>query len=199
MRDSDQDLSSLIVARSDGPVREIADLRGRRVGVGAADSPQATLIPLLHLAEAGLEPGRNFEVRRYDVLVGKHGDHVGGERDAARGLLAGDVDACCMLDANHLAFAQEGTLPQGATRILARTGSYDHCNFSVLDDAPRAPVARFVELLMGMSYQDASVRPLLDLEGLKAWKPGRVSGYALLNRAVDRFGTLDGFLAERAR
>jgi len=39
-----------------------------------------------------------------------------------------------------------------------------------------------------MSYDDPTVRRLLDLEGLKKWLPGRVEGYALLERAVDRFG-----------
>ena len=46
-----------------------------------------------------------------------------------------------------------------------------------------------------MSYDDPEVRPLLDLEGLKEWRSGRVSGYELLNRAVDRFAYLDGWLA----
>ena len=51
------------------------------------------------------------------------------------------------------------------------------------------------ELILGMSYDDPAVRPLLDLEGLKEWRPGRLSGYAQLNRAVDRFGTLEPWLA----
>jgi hypothetical protein len=38
------------------------------------------------------------------------------------------------------------------------------------------------------------VRPLLDLEGLKAWKPGRTQGYELLDRAISRFGTVDAWL-----
>ena len=42
-----------------------------------------------------------------------------------------------------------------------------------------------------MSYADPEVRPLLDLEGLKQWLPGRTEGYALLAEAVDRFGYLD--------
>lgn len=46
------------VRRADGPIHTLGDLRGKRVGVGAADSPQATLIPLLALAEAGVEPDR---------------------------------------------------------------------------------------------------------------------------------------------
>ena len=104
MRDADCDLRSLVLVLADGAVAEVADLRGRVVAVGALDSPQATLLPLAHLREAGLEPGRDFEVRRYDVLAGKHGDHVGGERDAATALAAGEVDAACVLEGNHRLF-----------------------------------------------------------------------------------------------
>lgn len=196
MRDTDCDLTSVIVVREDSPIRTIADLRGKKVGVGASDSPQATLIPLLHLAEAGLEPETDFAVRRFDVLVGKHGDHIGGERDAARALMQGEVDAATMIDGNHLLFGKEGTLPTGATRILAQTAEYDHCNFTMLDDAPDDLINEFSRLLMSMSYDDPKVRPLLDLEGLKVWKPGRTDHYALLSRAVERFGTIDGFVAD---
>ncbi|MEZ5962832.1 MAG: PhnD/SsuA/transferrin family substrate-binding protein [Planctomycetota bacterium] len=194
MRDTDQDLTSVVVVRADGPVQKVDDLRGKSLGVGAGDSPQATLIPLEHLAAQGLVADVDFRVRRFDVLVGKHGDHVGGERDAAKALLAGEVDAACMIDGNHLLFAQEGTLPRGATRVLTQTGPYDHCNFTVLDGAPEALVARFHELLLGMRYDDPDVRPLLDLEGLKAWRPGRTSGYGLLERACTRFDALAPFL-----
>ena len=194
MRDTDRDLTSLIVVRADAPFASVTDLRGRRVAVGANDSPQATLIPLLLLAEAGVEPGRDADVIPFDVLVGKHGDHVGGERDAARALMAGGADAACLIDSNHLQFAREGLFPSGSTRLLAQTPPYDHCNFTVFDDAPAPLVARFTELLLGMSHDDPSVRPLLDMEGLNAWLPGRTSGYAQLVRAIDRFGTIDAFL-----
>ena len=40
-----------------------------------------------------------------------------------------------MIDSNHLLFINEGTLPAGATRALARTAPYDHCNFTALDDS----------------------------------------------------------------
>jgi ABC-type phosphate/phosphonate transport system substrate-binding protein len=195
MRDTDRELTSVVVVHSDAPIRSLAQLRGRTVAVGASDSPQATLLPLLHLAENGLEPGRDFEVQRHDLLVGLHGDHTGGERAAAEALMAGRADAACLIDANHLAFARDGTLGGEKTRVLAQTGPYDHCNFTVLDGAPQASLALFRELLLGMSYGDAEVRPLLDLEGLKRWLPGRVSGYAQLERAVDRFGALDAWLA----
>ena len=196
MRDTDCDLTSVIAVRNDSPIRSIEDLRGKIVAVGASDSPQATLIPLLHLAEAGLEPEKDFAVRLFDVLVGKHGDHIGGERHAAKALIEGTVDAACMIDGNHLLFTREGTLPSNSTRILAQTAEYDHCNFTVLDDAPEAVITRFCDLLMSMSYDDPQVRPLLDLEGLKQWKPGRTEKYALLARAVNQFKTIDAFVAE---
>ena len=194
MRDTDQDLTSVIVVRDPCQVTSVEDLRGKTIGVGAGDSPQATMIPLQHLAELGLVADRDFEVRRFDVLVGKHGDHVGGERDAARALMAGEVDAACMIDGNHLVFTNEGTLPQGKSRVLTQTGTFDHCNFTVLDGAPTDRIARFKELLLSMSYDDPDVRPLLDLEGLKQWRDGRLSGYALLEQSCARFGYLDSFL-----
>jgi ABC-type phosphate/phosphonate transport system substrate-binding protein len=198
MRDTDMDLTSVIVVKDDSPIAKLDDLRGKRVAVGAADSPQATLIPLEFLAAAGLKAGDDIDVKYFDVLVGKHGDHIGGERDAAKALMKGEVDAACIIDGNHLLFAKEGTLPSGSTRVLGQTGTYDHCNFTILDDAPRDLIGKFRELLLSMKYEDPEVRPLLDLEGLKTWKPGRTEGYALLAAACDRFGTIDGFVDEVA-
>jgi phosphonate transport system substrate-binding protein len=191
MRDSDQDLTSVIVVRAAAPIHTLADLKGKRAGVGALDSPQATLIPLSHLRAQRLVPGVDVEVVYHDLLGGKHGDHIGGEREAARALMANKVDAICVIDGNHLLFSSEGTLPPGATRILAQTAAYDHCNMTASSSAPTALIGRFRELLLGMSYDDPEVRPLLDLEGLKVWRPGRLEGYRLLERAVDEEGFYD--------
>ncbi|MCA1672006.1 MAG: phosphate/phosphite/phosphonate ABC transporter substrate-binding protein [Actinobacteria bacterium] len=72
----------MVVVRADSPVRTVADLKGQTVAVGAVDSPQATLIPLAHLRSTSLQPDQDVTVRRFDVGVGLHGDHIGGERDA---------------------------------------------------------------------------------------------------------------------
>lgn len=209
MRDSDRDLTSVVVVRADSPIRSVADLRGANIGVGAADSPQATLIPLLSIAEAGIEPGRDVEVVRHDVLLGKHGDHIGGERDAIKALLGSTVDAACILDANRLAFSREGLLAPNATRVVHQTALYDHCNMTVIDDShaksrtsdavggsggAHPNLGTFAELLRSMSYDDPVARPLLDMEGLKQWLPGRTSGYGLLDRAIERFMPIPAWL-----
>jgi ABC-type phosphate/phosphonate transport system substrate-binding protein len=187
MRDTDRDLTSVVVVRADSPIQSIQDLQGKTVGVGAVDSPQATLLPLDHLRRARVQVG----IRRFDVGVGLHGDHVGGEREAARALLAGQVDAACMIDGNHLLFSHEGTLPAGATRVIAQTQPFDHCNMTIGPAVDQALAERFRGLLLGMSYADPELRQLFDLEGLKRWCDGRTEGYAPLEGAVDRLDFYD--------
>ena len=74
MRDTDMDLQSVLVVPAGAKAQSPGDLRGATVGFGAIDSPQATLIPLDHLRQAGLVGDRDYAVRRFDVLGGKHGD-----------------------------------------------------------------------------------------------------------------------------
>jgi ABC-type phosphate/phosphonate transport system substrate-binding protein len=164
MRDSDCDLTSIVLVRSDSSIRDVAGLKGARVAVGADDSPQATLIPLSFIASLGLDPGKDFQLLRFDLLRGKHGDHIGGERDAARAVLRGDVDAACMIDGNHLLLNQEGVLQPGATRVLATTPKYDHCNFTVLDDAPGELIDRFASCCSACLMQ---IRPFVRCSILK--------------------------------
>jgi ABC-type phosphate/phosphonate transport system substrate-binding protein len=180
MRDTDRDLTSVVVVRSDSDVTGIEGLAGKTVATGAIDSPQGTLLPLALLGEV------DVVVKRMEVGVGLHGDHIGGERDAARALAAGEVDAACLLDGNHLLFTTEGILPANGTRIVAQTPPFDHCNMTVIG-APSPAMERFVSLLLAMDYADPTVRPLLDLEGLTRWLPGRLTGYPQLEAAVDRF------------
>jgi phosphonate transport system substrate-binding protein len=185
MRDSDRDLTSVVIVRADSGIESIGDLRGRTIGTGAVDSPQATLLPLSLLRHGGVDPDVDVKVRRFDMGVGLHGDHIGGEREAARALVAGEVDAACLIDGNLLLFGREGTISAGSTRVIAQTPPYDHCNMTVGADAPSSLVERFDQLLSAMRYDDPVMRPLLDLEGLKQWEPGRISGYEQLERAVD--------------
>jgi phosphonate transport system substrate-binding protein len=191
MRDTDRNLTSVVVARADSGFQEVEDLAGAVVAVGAIDSPQATLIPLAHLRVVGMEPGRDFRVAHQDSLGGKHGDHGTAERAAARALVSGEVDAACMIAGNHILFAAEGVVPPGSLRVIAETGPFDHCNFTVGRSADRAAMDRFRSILLGMRYEDPAIRPLFELEGLRAWVEGRTEGYDLLEAAVDTFGFYD--------
>ena len=140
MRDTDRDLTSIILVRSDSEIRTVRDLKGRTIAVGAKDSPQATLIPLSYLADNGVDPRADASVVFFDRIGGQaRRPHRRRARMPPAPLLRGAADAACMIDANHLLFTREGTMPSGTTRVLAQTPPYDHCNFTVLDGAPRRP------------------------------------------------------------
>lgn len=188
MRDTDRDRASYLVARRDGPIKRLEDLAGRSLAVGASDSPQATLIPLGQLTRRGLLPGRDVRVRRFDVLVGKHGDHIGGELEALEALKRGDVDASVMMDLNWDTWTRDGTLDPEAFAIAWTSPRYDHCVFTVRADFPRDAERRWTEVLFSMRYDNPAHREMMDLEGLKAWLPGRTTGYGPLADAVEALG-----------
>lgn len=184
MRDTDRDRLSYIVARRDGPVTALADLRGRTLAVGARDSPQATLIPLGLLREHGIDPRRDVYIMPFDLQVGLHGDHVGGELEAFRSLERGEAEASTMLDLNWLSWMREGIIDPAKFVAITSTKPFDHCVFTVHDNLDRSLEAGWLETLFTMRYDDPRHQEMMDLEGLKAWLPGRTSGFGPLSAAV---------------
>jgi phosphonate transport system substrate-binding protein len=185
MRDTDRDRVTHLVVRRDSGIDAPADLRGKTVATGAIDSPQATLLPVHLLHEHGLLPGRDFTLRRFDLMVGKHGDHIGGELEALRSLQRGESHCSAVLDLNWERWTADGTASHHELMVLASTPRFDHCNFTVLDSFPVKDQDRWLGALFKMSYDNPSHREMMDMEGLKAWLPGRTSGYADLTKAIE--------------
>ena len=74
MRDTDRGWVSHIVALEASGLSSLEELRGRRVGFGDSDSPQAQILPVHALRAQGFDPERDFRATRLDRDVGKHGD-----------------------------------------------------------------------------------------------------------------------------
>jgi ABC-type phosphate/phosphonate transport system substrate-binding protein len=121
-------------------------------------------------------------------MVGKHGDHVGGELDALRSLQQGESDACALLDLNWQNWQADGTADPEALVSLITTQPFDHCNFTVLESFPSEEEERWREVLFRMSYDNPEHREMMDMEGLKEWLPGRTSSYAALTEAAEQQG-----------
>jgi ABC-type phosphate/phosphonate transport system substrate-binding protein len=185
MRDTDCDRCTHFIVRKGSGIAALADLRGKTVAMGAKDSPQATLIPTEFLRSSGLEAGKDYQVQRFDVLVGKHGDHIGGELDAFKHLASGKAAASAMLDLNWQTWTADGTINGNEFAILATTDRFDHCVFAVRSDFPEQVKAAWLNVLFSMSYENPKHREMMDMEGLKAWAPGRTTGFGILTRAVE--------------
>jgi phosphonate transport system substrate-binding protein len=183
MRDTDRGrVTHVVVAK--GQVAAVADLAGKTVAFGAKDSPQATLIPKEHLRRNGLAEG-SYTPLGFDVLVGKHGDHIGGEKEAFGALQDGRAAAACMLDLNWEAWTRDGTVDPARFAILTTTAPFDHCVFTVRSDFPKDREAAFLRALFAMDYANPRHREMMDMEGLKRWEPGRTSGFELLTAACE--------------
>jgi phosphonate transport system substrate-binding protein len=192
MRDTDRDLVSYFIVRKDSGIEAVEDLRGKTVATGALDSPQATLIPLQLLRRHDLLPERDFTLQRHDLLVGMHGDHVGGERAAFDSLAEGKADAATILNWNWLTWQQNGTADPTRYKILATTPAFDHCNFTVLQNFPAEEEKAWLDVLFRMRYDNPDHRKMMDMEGLKEWLPGRTEGYAILSEAVEQQKFFEG-------
>src|SRR5690606_23934804 len=151
MRHTDRDGCTHIIANKSAGIAGLGDLKGQTRGSGAKDSPQARLIPIQLLHDGGLKDG-DYTAKRFDVLVGKHGDHIGGELDAFKALEAGDVDASCLLDLNWEGWTKDGTINSAEYGIVATTAKFDHCVLTVLESFAADREKAFLDALFAMTY-----------------------------------------------
>lgn len=192
MRDTDRDKSTFIVIKKDS-FKNVADLRGKKIGFGALDSPQARLIPILYLHKNGLEFGKDYIENRFDIGVGLHGDHVGGEKDSMQALLNGEVDATFCLDKNFNAWCNDGTVDKNAVEVLDKTDCFDHCIFTFAPNVDNSDIDEYSKLMLIMDYEKADQKEIMDLQGLKKWVTGRRSGFAQITAANEYLNFLEKF------
>src|SRR5262249_3263230 len=74
MRDVDARFTTVIGARGESGIQSLSDLRGKRLALGSADSVQAAILPAYYVHRAGVAPGKDCQLLRFDLDVGKHGD-----------------------------------------------------------------------------------------------------------------------------
>lgn len=193
MRDTDRDKKTYLVVKKDR-FKEISDLKGKTIGFGAIDSPQARLIPINHLHKNGLEFGKDYEEKRFDIGVGLHGDHVGGELDSMKALLNDEVDATFCLDLNYDAWIADGTIDKNAVEVLDKTDHFDHCVFTFNPEVSDEDIKAFDEIMMRMDYNKKEDKEIMDLEGLTKWVDGRYDGFKQITEANEYLGNfLEGF------
>lgn len=194
LRDVDVGFTTVFVARSDSGVNALADVRGKRLALGSADSAQAAILPVHFLHQAGVEAGRDCTVQRFDLDVGKHGDTGTSELEVLKALRDGRANVGAVGDATWARQLSEGRVDPAQVRVVWTSPGYCHCNFTVLADFPEDAGRQWTDSLVKMRYDDPRWQGLMDLEGLKHWvpaDPGVLKGYDVLFEAVRRQGLAD--------
>ena len=180
MRDTDRGWRSLIVARADAGLRSLDDLRGRALGFGDADSPQAHILPVHALRAAGFDPARDCVASRLDRDLGKHGDTGGAELAQLARVRARELDACVVSSVTWDAIERLGE--RSDLVALWRSPPFHHCCFTVVADDDRHE--RFRTLLLAMDASDPKLCEPMELEYVNRWVAFDPSGYRDLIAAV---------------
>jgi ABC-type phosphate/phosphonate transport system substrate-binding protein len=186
MRDTDLIFSTVFVTRPGSGLRDITDLKDRRLALGSRDSAQAAILPVHFLREVGLVES-DVHLLRIDSDLGKHGDTGRSELDAIRAMLDDKADAAALGITTWEAIGRDELMP-GALEQFWQSPTYCHCNFTALDTLPAERTDPWVEHLLAMDWNNPEHRRILELEGLRQWKQPDLNGYASLFDAVAQQG-----------
>jgi ABC-type phosphate/phosphonate transport system substrate-binding protein len=189
MRDVDADFRTVVATRRGESFESAAGLAGKRLALGSRDSGHAAVLPLHYLEREGLRPDE-AQLVRFDTDLGKHGDTGDSELRVVEAVARGDADAGALGDATWAALRADGHPAVGALEIAWRSPTYYHCNFTALPSLDAPATAAWSEALLAMSYDEPTLRPAMDLEGVKRWLPADKGGYADLTEAMRRQGLL---------
>src|SRR5919201_1987972 len=118
MRDTDLGWMTKIVAVTGGPVKGLADLKGRTLALGSRDSGHAAILPVYFLQREALVEGKDYRTLRFNTDLGKHGDTGTSESDVVRAVLDGRADAGAIGSPFWNAVRTQQLVPAGALSVV---------------------------------------------------------------------------------
>jgi len=189
MRDVDAGYETVLVAR-DG-VRVPSDLGEGTLALGSRDSGHAAILPL-HFLRAEGAPIDDARLLRFDTDLGKHGDTGDSERRVVEAVARGDAVAGALGGPTWAHLRTRDADDTADLSVVWTSPPYSHCCFTARPDLDRGLADRWLELLLGMDYDDPALRHAMDLEGVRRWLPGDKSGYGELTAAMREQGYLGG-------
>ena len=180
MRDTDLHWSTKFVVKKDSKIRNLEDLKGKKLGVGSADSSQANIMAIYYLNKNGLKikesdinnseiDNESVNIIRYNSDLGKHGDTGRSEWDVLEGLKNGSLDAGTIGSNTWIRILEEGLYPDGELISFYTSPDFCHCNFSVMPNIDSEISDNFVKMLMSQKKENPVIKKMMAMEGLNEW------------------------------
>ncbi len=188
MRDTDIDFKSVFITKASSNIKSIGDLKGKRFGLGSADSAQAAILPLKYLCDE-LENISEVEIVKFDSDLGKHGDTGRSEFDILEAILNNEIDAGSIGISSWIRMIEEGIFPSGEVESFYVSEGYCHCNFTVLDTLDKQIVEKFVSTMLSQDPNDPIIKKMMQMEGLNKWvitTHEELKGYDILTQAMKK-------------
>ena len=180
MRDTDLHWSTKFVVKKDSKIKNIEDLKGKKLGVGSADSSQANIMAIYYLNKNGLKikesdinnseiDKESVNIIRYNSDLGKHGDTGRSEWDVLEGLKNGSLDAGTIGSNTWIRILEEGLYPDGELISFYTSPDFCHCNFTVMPNIDSEISDNFVKMLMSQKKENPIIKKMMAMEGLNEW------------------------------
>lgn len=178
MEDGATGFQALLIARSDGPVTDLAAAAGSRLAVAGADSVAGRLLPMEALAAEGKVPDRFFSeiVERPDPKA------------ALRALIAGEADIAVSWDIGGSDGAigrgvaadmiATGEVPPDALRVVWRSALVPFGPHVVLSSLPDELKGLIREALVAAGTEFPDAVDAIDRSGAMSFVPVTAAAYA---------------------
>ena len=180
MRDTDLHWSTKFVVKKDSKIKNLEDLKGKKLGVGSSDSSQANIMAIYYLNKNGLKikesdinnseiDNESVNIIRYNSDLGKHGDTGRSEWDVLEGLKNGSLDAGTIGSNTWIRILEEGLYPDGELISFYTSPDFCHCNFTVMPNIDSEISDNFVKMLMSQKKENPIIKKMMAMEGLNEW------------------------------
>ena len=185
MRDTDEDVHSLIVARDDAAIADLDDLRGRRLALGVDISSELYLLPVAQLAEDGFDIQSDCELVELEPTEYSNLQMWVDDRAIFGAVMDGRADAGVIFEPwlGYLLRRHE-LVPDDIVEVW-RTRSYCHCAFTSSPGLSDETSERFTELLVAMDPDDPDIAEMMRMEHLTKWVRATDDGWNDLMTAVE--------------
>jgi ABC-type phosphate/phosphonate transport system substrate-binding protein len=184
MRDTDDSVTTMLIALTSSGITTVEDLRGRTIAVGSPTSSELRLIPGLQLRTLGLDLEQDCTLADIEPRAASNGVRWVDDFLIFDAVKDGTADAGLIFEPwlAHLT-RKRGLAPEDIT-VVWRSDPYCHCAFTAGPKLATDVGDRFVELLTAMSPDDPRVAEMMKLEHLTRWLPADDSGWAPLIEAI---------------
>lgn len=165
----------IILTRRDGPIRAVADLKGKVVSFPAKTALAATMLPQYYLHEHGLPIG-DYQAR-----------YVGSQESSIMNVYLGDAAAGATWPPPWIAFQKDH--PERAAQLEVRWQSAPLPNngLVVRDDFPPALLKKVAAVFFSL-HESAEGRALLSNLPLSRFEPADAATYQPVRDFVAHFG-----------
>jgi len=184
MRDTDEDVTSLLIVRADSDIETVEDLRGRDLALGVETSSELWLLPVQQLLAEGLDVRSECSLVELEPTQYSDLQHWVDDRTIFEAVVNYSADAGVIFEPWLQPLLRKHGLEDDDIRTIWRTHNYAHCAFTSSPMLSDGDAHDFVELLLAMSSDDPAIAEMMRMEHLTKWVPATDDGWSALRSAI---------------